>query len=1698
MRHRLCEVALTMFGYIGSLCNIKMNQCHSVARSLIFFIACCYINLAAAEVNSNTEDSLAGVLALASKDNVESLDLQDRGTIQSAVERLSEFGLWQFGPFQNPADYILPHLDKNAGNLTDFESFADLHLSSESDIMKPSGIFMEVSPDYMRLLDIRASLGHTEVIRPSIDFIQTEGWNWYIYLDLDNEFDTQVGNQFSRLHHKIARRLALLDSPETVIGLIRLIENNAEPWEAAKTLATLKDERAIEPLAQLLDHEDRSVRWSAAYVLATLNDPRAVTPLLELLNASHEQLEQEISNFTTGVQWIKQLVLSVLSEIPDRRILDTLFYLGSTEYYDPTENYAVGTITHSNSVKGVAFESARNIISQLDDAETIEKVVEYLAKLDLDSGSVFDPKFYNLENEFRNPSALPHLKRLMENADTEIRDVATVAYNNLSTIISDESTGSSDSLVARLKNSELGRQLISNQATKNTYSDNTDIQSEDLDTWDNCVSNDSKLRFPEAVAYIFSDPQVLSILKEQPLFVQKYIREVLKYRDNNAFWNTYRVDMENGYTQDEAYYALGLVDVSIGMLGHSDPLVRKFAIDFIGSFEPAYNPFSSFEFNQFLIDQAHEAVMDLLDDDDLQVRTAAERFLIGLKREEHKDFGEVEVTEFLEYEETDIYEQYPWQTPYMEYEFIVFDEFSSESDETISLLENERIDRLMRSKNSWSNRMLEIMLDMGFFLPKSLFGILPQSYVAPIDAMIEPTVISQSFHTGNNTGAAVDREIIPVYLKIGEKGLYKFLIGGDRILSQDWFIREYRDRSWYPVRSHNYNKPGPIPPTNELVAMLHGDNVKVCQRAARELARSKDQRALLPLIAMLNDDNNKVRASAARSLALLADKRAVNALSALLHDADPNVRRWAAFAIGRSGGEAAIQPLLDALSWKNEYAHFHDINPALHGMINWEMFRHDHVQNILLEKSAYDGDLAYTLLPAVTEVDTYHRGMLFCVEMIGLRAQYESKLQMLQAFWRWRGGENTKVATEQIAHEIEKLRVMVGDEKYLDAYVLLFASILAVNNDDFTQARIWAEEGLAVIEEWDILGKVALSIILTESLVGENRLSDALRVIGEAHSILGTRQMPYRERGPEDKFRLEFIPMAEVLMTKAFVLSNLKFKWHKDAIEASDNAAKVLYANVLWQWIDGDQYTQLRGARIAPIQGSSNLAEGNRHGKIAADHYKSNLPHGIQEDHGYSLVVQAAIEEALQSGGDYKSKKNAYQVTEQVVLDMIPESSNFQFADPDRNSKYKQLVSLQRDVAAAQAESSAFAGISSAHVPLNKRQELTKKQIELAKFVQKLKKEHPDIAAKWARAPTDLTQLQYLLDSNTGILQYLVLDRESYAFLIYRDGIEIQRLHSEDQGVGQQCIGMNPEEGSGCFNLKHKVDLYRSLLRGTLSDASSNSGELGELGTNFSKILLHPFKESIDRLEHLVLVPNGRLHRLPWPALPWDGGYLIEHKTLTILPASSLFGALLAPPAEVPAGLLALGNPIPDEPGWSDLQSAQAQVEFMDNHFPGLAKKDKEILTGDEASRDALIGQDLRAHVLHFATHAESGSPEHARMLLTGGDLTYDDILGLNISNAPLVVLAACETGLGKIYSGDHVYSLADAFLQAHARSVVYSLWLVDDASTGELMEAFYDNIDQGDGTATALALAQRAMIGRGYPPGHWAGFVISQWTGGE
>jgi len=116
----------------------------------------------------------------------------------------------------------------------------------------------------------------------------------------------------------------------------------------------------------------------------------------------------------------------------------------------------------------------------------------------------------------------------------------------------------------------------------------------------------------------------------------------------------------------------------------------------------------------------------------------------------------------------------------------------------------------------------------------------------------------------------------------------------------------------------------------------------------------------------------------------------------------------------------------------------------------------------------------------------------------------------------------------------------------------------------------------------------------------------------------------------------------------------------------------------------------------------------------------------------------------------------------------------------------------------------------------------------------------------------------------------------------------------------------------------------------------------------------------------------------------------------------------------------------------------------------------------------------------------EHGKPQQ-------GFVQLHDIYNLKLS-ADLVVLSACETGLGKEIKGEGLISLTRAFMYAGAASVVASLWKVDDAATAALMAQFYKEMfTNGKRPAAALSEAQRFIAGqkRWRSPYFWAGFVL-------
>jgi CHAT domain-containing protein len=165
---------------------------------------------------------------------------------------------------------------------------------------------------------------------------------------------------------------------------------------------------------------------------------------------------------------------------------------------------------------------------------------------------------------------------------------------------------------------------------------------------------------------------------------------------------------------------------------------------------------------------------------------------------------------------------------------------------------------------------------------------------------------------------------------------------------------------------------------------------------------------------------------------------------------------------------------------------------------------------------------------------------------------------------------------------------------------------------------------------------------------------------------------------------------------------------------------------------------------------------------------------------------------------------------------------------------------------------------------------------------------------------------------------------------------------------------------------------------------------------------------------------------------------------------------------------------------------------------------------GFDADRARATSPELaRFQVVHFATHGwlDNLHPELSGLVFSlfdrkgkpqNGFLELEDIYNLNLS-VDLVVLSACETGLGMNIKGEGLIGLTRGFMYAGASRVVASLWRVDDVATSELMGHFYNAmLREGLAPSAALRKAQLRMLNqeRWQSPYYWAGFVLhGDWT---
>lgn len=235
--------------------------------------------------------------------------------------------------------------------------------------------------------------------------------------------------------------------------------------------------------------------------------------------------------------------------------------------------------------------------------------------------------------------------------------------------------------------------------------------------------------------------------------------------------------------------------------------------------------------------------------------------------------------------------------------------------------------------------------------------------------------------------------------------------------------------------------------------------------------------------------------------------------------------------------------------------------------------------------------------------------------------------------------------------------------------------------------------------------------------------------------------------------------------------------------------------------------------------------------------------------------------------------------------------------------------------------------------------------------------------------------------------------------------------------------------------------------------------------------------------ETLLIVPHGLLHYVPFQAL-FDGeGYLIDTKTVSYAPSATILHRVLtgdAPAAAEPPLILGL----PDK----GIPHVRAEVEAIAGLFPGAG-----VHLGEQATVDRLARNRRSPAFLHLATHARfrADNPLFSALKLADGWLSVNDIYAMG-GSAPLVTLSACETGRNQVAVGDELVGLCRGFFSAGAKSLVVSLWTVDDSSTAGLMTAFYQALQTGQPANRALRSAQIVVKSELGHPYFWAPFILT------
>jgi CHAT domain-containing protein len=334
-------------------------------------------------------------------------------------------------------------------------------------------------------------------------------------------------------------------------------------------------------------------------------------------------------------------------------------------------------------------------------------------------------------------------------------------------------------------------------------------------------------------------------------------------------------------------------------------------------------------------------------------------------------------------------------------------------------------------------------------------------------------------------------------------------------------------------------------------------------------------------------------------------------------------------------------------------------------------------------------------------------------------------------------------------------------------------------------------------------------------------------------------------------------------------------------------------------------------------------------------------------------------------------------------------------------------------------------------------------------------------------ASLDTKAIQASLGTSTSLLEYFSVGDTIVVVVVNEDEMQVVPVSAKTR-VEKLLQALQLQLSKFRLGKQYVQEFELQLLQ-------SVQGRLGEL----YKELIGPVRQFL-RGEHLVVVPHGILHHLPYHALYNGQSHLIERFTVSYAPSASIYALCRTRSGSFDSSLV-LG--IPD--------SAAPLIRDEINAVSKILPR-PQVYLGKQATEQVLRERGPTSQIVHIATHGNfrQDNPSFSAIKLGRSYLNLCDLYQMELP-VDLVTLSGCGTGLNVVTQGDEHLGLMRGFLSAGARSLLLTLWDVNDRSTADFMTSFYTALQAGEPKAQAFRRATLQTRDRFPHPYFWAPFIL-------